>query len=136
METLRKEVDRILRIWVALNYSPQGDGNSLMGLSTFSCKPKSHLTIPRKGMETLLRWFRNCTQKPSHLTIPRKGMETCTLLHTLDYHWIVALNYSPQGDGNLKHPVDELGFFFQKSHLTIPRKGMETKPPAQWMQQP
>ncbi len=36
----------------------------------------------------------------SHLTIPRKGMETIELF-TIDAHlMIVALNYSPQGDGN------------------------------------
>ncbi len=62
---------------------------------------KSHLTIPRKGMETFstvlfsLWWFLS-----SHLTIPRKGMETQYLLR-------VCLST------NL-------------SHLTIPRKGMET----------
>ncbi len=38
---------------------------------------------------------------------------------------IVALNYSPQGDGNITNPVP-LVPHYTKSHLTIPRKGMET----------
>ncbi len=60
----------------------------------------SHLTIPRKGMETRWRSGRLVhSKKMSHLTIPRKGMETLPRALQLDA-WKVALNYSPQGDGN------------------------------------
>ncbi len=38
----------------------------------------------------------------SHLTIPRKGMETQNAKEHRAYIHQVALNYSPQGDGNLQ----------------------------------
>ncbi len=62
---------------VALNYSPQGDGNAELPGTTQDYLNLSHLTIPRKGMETIDSWM---VDRPdtvgSHLTIPRKGMET------------------------------------------------------------
>ncbi len=36
----------------------------------------SHLTIPRKGMETVVLIAAILAVNTSHLTIPRKGMET------------------------------------------------------------
>ncbi len=65
-------------IWyeVALNYSPQGDGNVGQNCKKSFGIGKSHLTIPRKGMETSLKNYLNIILEKSHLTIPRKGMET------------------------------------------------------------
>ncbi len=40
----------------------------------------------------------------SHLTIPRKGMETYISGDYTNINDAVALNYSPQGDGNVSKP--------------------------------
>ncbi len=85
---------------VALNSSPQGDGNT-----SPNEKPPhataSHLTLPRKGMETLLgrrylpRLLRvalnSSPQGDGNNYKENSGGMTST----------VALNSSPQGDGNL-----------------------------------
>ncbi len=63
--------------------------------------------------------------KKSHLTIPRKGMETNEQVTAIDNTAKVALNYSPQGDGNFSSKDMFLNCLVL-SHLTIPRKGMET----------
>ncbi len=86
---------------VALNSSPQGDGNlSPLPLSTL--RSLSHLTLPRKGMETPVSQFVIFSENN------------------------VALNSSPQGDGNYCEIIEHV-LLIRVSHLTLPRKGMETR---------
>ncbi len=67
METLIYESKLMLHQNVALNYSPQGDGNKGWHLLVQKGLKKSHLTIPRKGMETgskrLLLMFPKATRR-------------------------------------------------------------------------
>ncbi len=52
-------------------------------------------------METFLAWVPSASLLDwSHLTIPRKGMETNEDQEAVTQYLEVALNYSPQGDGN------------------------------------
>ncbi len=58
-------------------------------------------------METPLPEIHQIDNDKSHLTIPRKGMETISESSRRDIESYVALNYSPQGDGNYS-PFDLL----------------------------
>ncbi len=55
-------------------------------LETWISNHLSHLTIPRKGMETSIAGCSYFKYIKSHLTIPRKGMETHDTFPSNEYN--------------------------------------------------
>ncbi len=99
METPQRGRYRPHSLYVALNYSPQGDGNFAITGSGQTAWFVA-LNYSPQGDGNLIPNALIDKKIESHLTIPRKGMETVIFRESDDNIAEVALNYSPQGDGN------------------------------------